>query len=179
MRINKGTYLIIILLLACTPGMAQNAGPFIMTPIAITSGSVSLVATPIVMQGNSKCLSIATGGIRVLETKMNASGKFGASCEEVAPVATPLITLTSLNLSVYPNPTQSTTKLKIEGQFDVNLSARVGIMSMDGKPMMSQMVSMKDLKAGYTLNVASYAAGVYVVTVDFKNEHYPIKLIKL
>ena len=177
MRINKGTYLIIILLLACTTGMAQSAGTFISTPIAMTSGSVSLVSTPFAMTGDNKCLSVATGGIRILETKMNATGKFGASCAEVAPVATTLVSLTTLN--VYPNPAHSTTTLKCEGQFDINLSARVMIMSMDGKPMMSQMVPLKDLKAGYTLNVASYAAGTYVVTVDFKNEHYPIKLIKL
>ena len=166
------------MLLACTTGMAQSVTPFVMTPIAITSGSVSLIGgSPIIVEGNNKCLSVATGGIRILEIKMNAGGKFGASCEEVAPVATPLITLTSLNL--YPNPTHSTSILKCEGRFDINLSCVIRVMSMDGRMMMSQMVAMKDLQAGYTINAGSYAAGTYVVTVDFKNQHYDKKLIKL
>lgn len=166
------------MLLACATGMAQNATPFTMTPIAITSGNVSLIGgSPIMVNGNSKCLSVSTGGIRTMEIKMNGGGKFGASCEEVAPVATPLITLSSLNL--YPNPTHSISILKCEGRFDVNLSCQVRIMSIDGKMMMSQMVAMKDLQAGYTINAGSYAAGIYVVTVDFMNQHYDKKLIKL
>ncbi|MEO8173075.1 MAG: T9SS type A sorting domain-containing protein [Sediminibacterium sp.] len=178
MRINKGTYLVIIMLLACTTGMAQMSTPFIMTPIAITSGSTSLVGgSPITMEGGSKCLTVSTGGIRSLETRLNGTGKFGASCEEVAPVATPLITLTSINL--YPNPTRTTTMLKCEGQFDANLSCQIRVISMDGKVMMSQMVPMKDLQAGLMINASSYAVGTYAVTIDFKNEHYSKKLIKL
>jgi hypothetical protein len=176
MRINKGTYLFIVMLLACATGIAQTTVPFTMSPIALTSGSVSLSGgNPIVMEGNGKCLNVATGGIRTLAIKLNANGKFG--CEEVPPQTTPLITLTSLK--VYPNPTHSTSILKCEGQFDANLSCQVRVMSVDGRMMMSQMVPMKDIQAGYTINASAYAAGTYVVTVDFMNQHYNLKLIKL
>jgi hypothetical protein len=178
MRINKGTYLIIVMLLACTTGMAQTASPFIMTPIAITSGTTSMIGgTPINFDGNGKCLTVSTGGLRTLETRMSSTGKFGASCEEVAPVATPLITLTSINL--FPNPTHTVTTLKCEGQFDVNLSAMVRVISMDGKMMMSKMITMKELKAGYVIDASSYAVGTYAVTVNFMNQQESRKLIKL
>ena len=133
--------------------------------------------SPISSEGNSKCLSVAVGGIRSLEVKMNAKGKFGASCEEVAPVATPLITLTDLNL--YPNPTHGKSLLKCTGQFDANLSCLVRVISMDGKMMISKMVPMKELTIGFTIDASSYAVGTYAVTIDFMNQHESRKLIKL
>jgi hypothetical protein len=175
MRINKGTYLIIILLLACTTGMAQMNAPFSMSPIATTGTMVSNGGTPIVLDGNGKCLSVSSG-LSTLNISNNGKGVFGASCVETAPVA-PVITLTSLN--VYPNPTHSTSILKCEGQFDANLFCQVRIISIDGRTMMNQMVAMKDLQAGYTLNVSSYAAATYIVNVSFMNQNYNKKLIKL
>ncbi len=166
------------MLLACTTGIAQTAASFIITPIAITSGKTSLIgASPVTMDGGNKCLTVSTGGLRAMEVVMNGNGKFGASCEEVPPVATPLITLTSIN--IFPNPTHTTTTLKCEGQFDVNLSAMVRVISMDGKIMMSKMISMKELKAGYLIDASSYAVGTYAVTVNFMNQMESRKLIKL
>jgi hypothetical protein len=166
------------MLLACTTGIAQTAASFVMTPISITSGKTSLVGgSPVVFDGTGKCLVVSTGGLRIMEKGMNSNGKFGASCEEVPPVATPLITLTSIN--VFPNPTHTTTTLKCEGQFDVNLSAMVRVISMDGKIMMSKMIAMKELKAGYIIDASSYAVGTYAVTVNFMNQQESRKLIKL
>ena len=166
------------MLLACSTGMAQTASSFVMNPISITSGRTSIVGgSPIIMDGNGKCLTVSTGGLRGLETRMNSNGKFGASCAEVAPVATPLITLTSIN--IFPNPTHSKTTLKCEGQFDENLSALVRVISMDGKAMMSKMISMKELKAGYVIDASSYAVGNYAVTVAFMDQNQSRILIKL
>jgi hypothetical protein len=80
---------------------------------------------------------------------------------------------------VYPNPTHGLATLKCDGQFDANLSAQVRVMSIEGKMMMSQMVPMKDIQAGFVINAAAYAAGTYVVVMDFMNERYSKKLIKL
>jgi hypothetical protein len=175
MRIKKGPYLFIIMLLACTTGMAQMGGPFSMSPIATSGAIVSNGGSPIVMNGTEKCLNVSSG-LSTMNINNNAKGVYGASCIETPPAAI-LVSIKSLN--VYPNPTHSTSTLKCEGQFDVNLSCQVRIMSMDGKMMMSQMVSMKDVQAGYTINASSYAAGTYVVNVNFMNQNYNIKLIKL
>lgn len=175
MHIKKGTYLFVMLMLACITGMAQAT--YSLSPFAMSAGAVTATGgSPFVGDGKGKCLNVSSG-LSTLSQATNAKGVFGAACVETAPVATVLVSLTSLK--VYPNPTQTTSILKCEGQFDANLSCQVRILSIEGKPMMSQMVPMKELQAGYTLNVASYAAGTYVVSVDFMSQHYNLKLIKL
>lgn len=175
MHIKKGTYLFIMLMLACVTGMAQAT--YSISPFAMSAGAVTATGgSPFVGDGKGKCLNVSSG-LSTLSQATNAKGVFGAACVETAPVATVLVSLTSLK--VYPNPAHTTSILKCEGQFDANLSCQVRILSIEGRPMMSQMVPMKDLQAGYTLNVASYAAGTYVVSVDFMNQHYNLKLIKL
>ncbi|MBV5349224.1 T9SS type A sorting domain-containing protein [bacterium] len=175
MHIKKGTYLFIMLMLACVTGMAQAT--YSISPFAMSAGAVTATGgSPFVGDGKGKCLNVSSG-LSTLSQSTNAKGAFGAACVETAPVATVLVSLTSLK--VYPNPTHTTSILKCEGQFDANLSCQVRILSIEGRPMMSQMVPMKELQAGYTLNVASYAAGTYVVSVDFMSQHYNLKLIKL
>ncbi len=173
MRINKGTYLIIIMLLACTTGMAQM---FSMSPIATTGAASSNGGTPIVLNGSAKCLNVSSGLSTLTAASNGGKGVFGASCVETVPAAA-MVSITSLN--VYPNPTHSTSILKIDGHFDADLSCQVSIIGMDGRVMMKQMVPMKEVQAGYTINAGSYAAGTYVVHVDFMSQNYNLKLIKL
>ncbi|MES2005684.1 MAG: T9SS type A sorting domain-containing protein [Bacteroidota bacterium] len=177
MRIKKGTYMLIALMLTCTAGMAQLSSPFNMSPIASSNGVyVSNGGNPIVMNGSGKCLNVSSG-LSTVNINNNGKGNFGAGCVETPPVASVLVSLTALNL--YPNPTHSTSILKCEGQFDANLSCQVRVMSIDGKMMMSKIVAMKELVAGYMIDASSYAVGTYVVTIDFMSEKYSRKLIKL
>jgi hypothetical protein len=178
MRFNKGTYLVLALLLTCTAGMAQmTANSFRISPIVMTSASsTTMGGTIAVFGGGNKCLTVSTGLSTLTTIATNGTGKFGASCAEVVPVAD-VLTITSL--TVYPNPTHSLTTLKCDGVFDANLFGQVRIISMDGRVVMSQMVAMQELKAGFVINAASFAAGTYVVSVDFMNKHYTTKLIKI
>jgi hypothetical protein len=176
MRINKRTYLLIIVLLACTMGMAQSSTPFSISPIASSNGIIALSCSPIIISGTSKCLNVSSG-MSTLNVNNYGKGVFGASCVENPPVATVSVSLTSIQL--YPNPTHNTSILKCDGQFDANLSCQVRVMSIDGRMMMSQMVPMKDVQAGYTINANNYAAGTYIVTIDFMSQQYSKKLIKL
>lgn len=177
MRFNKVTYLLIIMLLACTAGMAQMTMSFRFTPIVgAASGITTSGSNPIIMQGSGKCVTLSSG-LSAMNIANNGNGEFGAACKEVAPVANVLAV--SVSLKVYPNPTSGMTTLKCEGQFDANLSCQVRIMSMEGKMMMSQMVSMKEVQTGYVINASSYAAGSYVIIMDFMNQRYNLKLIKL
>ena len=176
MRINKGVYFLITIMLACTTGMAQMSAPFSMSPIASSNGiSSSNGGSPIVMTGSGKCLNVSSG-LNALNMSNSARGSFGASCEEKPPAAE-MVSITSLN--VFPNPTLSTSVLKCDGKFDANLSCQLRIVGMDGKVMMSQMVLMKELVTGYTINASAYPAGAYVVSIDFMSQQYARTLIKL
>ncbi len=178
MRINKGTYLIIIFMLACATGMAQMTVPYNMSPIAVSSGNVTANGgNPIVNDGKSKCLNVSSGLNAMTAASTGGHGTFGGSCVEVTPVATVLVSLKDIN--VFPNPTHGLSVIKCEGQFDVNLSCQLTIISMDGRVMFNQMVLMKDMVAGYQINASAYAAGTYVVSVSFMNQTYNKKLIKL
>lgn len=176
MRIDRKLYMVVLgLLLVCGAASAQMN--FVMAPISLSnSQATGIGGTPVIVNGQGKCL-VVTSGIGALAISNNGKGVFGASCVETAPVAPVTLTLTDLKL--YPNPTHNISILKCEGQFDVNLSSMVRVVSMEGRVMMSQMLSMKDLQAGYTLDASKYVAGTYVVTVDFMNQHYSRKLIKL
>lgn len=178
MHIKKGTYLFIMLMLACVTGMAQST--YSLSPFAMSAGAVTATGgSPFVGDGKGKCLNVSSG-LSTLSQATNAKGVFGAACKETPPVAVVQVSVTAISsMKVYPNPTHTTSILKCEGQFDANLSCQVRILSVDGRPMMSQMVPMKELQTGYSLNVASYAAGTYVVSVDFMSQHYNLKLIKL
>lgn len=177
MHIKKGTYLFIMLLLACTTGMAQAT--FSISPFAMSAGSITATGgSPFVGDGKGKCLNVSSG-LSTLSQANNAKGAFGASCIETPPVANVSVSVSLSSINVYPNPTHTTSMLKCEGQFDANLSCQVRIVSMEGRVMMNQMVPMKEVQAGYTLNVGSYAAGTYVVSIDFMSQHYTKKLIKL
>ena len=176
MLTRKVTYILTGLLLICASGVAQFASPFTFTPIASSAGGVVITGgTPIVMNGTGKCLAV-NSGLSTLNINNNSKGSFGASCVETAPVAV-VVSVTSVNL--YPNPTHGMTILKCAGQFDANLSCQVRVISMDGKPMMSKIVPMKDVVAGYQINASGFPAGNYIVTLEFMNEQYSAKLIKL
>jgi len=177
MRTKKGTYLFIALMLAFTTGMAQMSMPFSMAPIASSGNTLtSSGGNPIVMDGKGKCL-VVTSGLRTLEVIANNSGSFGAACVETPPVATVSVELTNINL--YPNPTHSTSILKIDGRFDANLSCQISVYTIDGKRMSSQIVPIKEVQAGFTINANTYAVGTYVVSLDFMDQKYTRKLIKL
>lgn len=175
MRI-KGLYLVIVLMLTCTVGMAQRFSPLSFSPLANSSNGVTITSSPFVIAGKAKCFT-ATSGLAVLGIANNGKGEFGVGCEEKPPVAD--VVNFELSLKLYPNPTTGPVTLKCEGNFDVNLFCQVRVVSIDGRTMMSQMVAMKDLKAGYSFSAASYAAGTYAVVIDFMSHRYNVKLIKV
>jgi hypothetical protein len=175
MRI-KGLYLVIVLLLACVAGRSQRFSPLSFSPIANSSGGATVTSSPFVLAGKGKCFT-ATSGLAVLGIANNGKGEFSTSCEERPPVAD--VVNFELTLKLFPNPTTGPVTLKCEGNFDVNLFCQIKVVSMDGRTMMSQMVPMKDVKAGFVFNTASYAAGTYAVVIDFMSHRYNVKLIKV
>ena len=169
MLTKKLTYIIVFLVLACA-GKAQMSISFLGT----NSG---IIATPSVnISGSGKCLSIG-GSASALNIANNGTGLFQAACQEKPPVADTM--RFSLSLNVYPNPTRGSAMLKAAGEFDQNLQCLVKVMAMDGKVMLGQMVPMSKVKAGYMINANSWAAGIYVVTVELMNKRYSLQLSKL
>ncbi|MBW0176346.1 T9SS type A sorting domain-containing protein [Sediminibacterium sp.] len=159
-----------VLVLACTSGKAQMS-------ISFLSSNSGIVSTPSVnISGSAKCLSIG-GSATSLTIANNGTGLFQAACQEKPPVAD--TTRFSLSLNVYPNPTRGSTMLKAAGDFDQNLFCQVKVVALDGKVILGQNVAMSKIKAGYMINGNAWAAGVYVVIVEFMNKRYSLQLSKL
>jgi len=172
----KGTYLLIIVLFAfVVKGRSQVFSPLSFSPIAVSGAGATITSSSFVVAGKGKCFT-ATSGLAVLSIANNAKGEFGVGCVEKPPVAD--IVEFSMSLKVFPNPVSGPATLKCEGNFDENLFCQVRIVSIDGKMMMSQMVAMKEVKAGFVFNAAAYTAGAYAVVVDFMDHRYSVKFIK-
>ena len=175
MLFKKETYLIIFLLFATFVGKSQMSLSF--SPIAFsTSGVTATGGTPLIINGAGKCLTVGSG-LSSLTIAYNNNGTFGESCKEVAPIAA--INNISVSLKLYPNPTNGPVTIKCEGQFDANLYCQLRVFTLEGRMMMNKMVLMQEIKAGYLINANNYAAGTYVITIDFMNERYNTKMIKL
>lgn len=176
MPIKLRTYFSVLLLLACSSGMAQLTSSYSFSSLSFGNGT--LVSTESVMINSTvKCLSISNG-ISTMQVSKNGTGVFGASCNAIPPVA-PTVFDFSMSLSVYPNPTKGMSILKAKGQFDQDLSCMVRVMSIDGKMMMSQMVPMREVVSGYSINANAYAPGKYIVSVEFMGQRYNMTLVKI
>lgn len=159
-----------VLVLACTTGKAQMS-------ISFLSTNSGIISTPFVnIGGSAKCLTIG-GSAAALGIANNGTGLFQTACQEKPPVADTM--RFSLSVSVYPNPTRGSAMLKASGDFDQNLSCMVKVVAMDGKVLLGQMVPMSQIKSGYQINGNAWAAGSYVVMVEFMNKRYSLQLSKL
>jgi hypothetical protein len=161
--------------LLCKFGNAQIVTSFNFLPIvsALESEVVS-GGSPISITGNGKCLQVTGGGIGVFTLGLNEQGLFGASCKETAPIAN-----ITASFSAYPNPTHGQCLIKCAGLFDAGLSCQLQISGMDGKMFLTNVVTMNDLQTCYSLNLAGYPSGTYLVSINLMARTYTLKLIKL
>lgn len=174
MQIKKVSYLLLTFLLVTLAGKAQLSA-FGFSSIGSTNGAI-VSTNPVLVAGSAKCLAVS-GGAAPLNIANNGTGLFGSGCVETAPAAD--TTSFSLSLNVYPNPTRGAAIIKASGSFDQNLASLVRVIAVDGKVMFNQMVPMSSIKAGYTINASSYAAGNYNVVIELMNKRYTLRLIKL
>lgn len=165
------------LLLVCSAGMAQLSTSCSFSSICGGDKGTLGVASPLLVYSKTKCLTVSNG-LGVLDIANNGNGHFDASCREIPPVG-PSIPEFSLSLSVYPNPTRGMSTLKCKGNFDAGLSCMVRVVSFDGKVMLSQVVPMTAMVAGWTLDLSNYTSGTYMVNVELIRQQYNLKLIRL
>ncbi len=176
MHFKKRIYILLVLLLTCSAGMAQLTTAFSFSAIS-SAGANMGVSTPILFDAQSKCLSVSNG-VSLLSVANNGSGLFNTACKEVPPTAPPPAAI-SLSLTVYPNPTRGMSLLKCKGSFDPSLSCTVRVIGLDGRMIMNQVVSMVTLQTGWMIDLSSYAAGTYSVNVELMRQQYSLKLVKL
>lgn len=176
MHFKKRTYILLALLLTCSAGMAQLTTTFSFSSIG-SAGANMGVSTPILVDAQSKCLSVSNG-VGLLSVANNAGGLFNTACKEVPPTVPPPAAI-SFSLTVYPNPTRGMSLLKCKGDFDASLSCTVRVIGLDGRMVLNQVVPMVTLQTGWMIDLSNYASGTYTVNVELMRQQHSLKLVKL
>lgn len=176
-RFFKGNKMIFICLLMIfyNNGSAQFFHSF--SPIAYSkNGLTATGGNAIIINGKSKCLIVASG-ISSLNIANNGNGVFSTVCKEVSPIAN--FAASAVSMILFPNPVISEAKIMFTGQVDADLSCQIRVMNIEGKIFLNKLVLMKEVQVGYMFQAGLYPAGTYLVTVEFMNKLYTMKLIKL
>jgi len=173
-RYTRQVISFIVVLLWCFNLSAQNVNS-INTVFSIgavgNSGSTSPIFSGPVVLDASSCIKLYSG----LGTYSATSpGLFVSSC------IVPAFTNISLSLISYPNPATTTVWIKT-AQPVIETSARISLalIGADGKTLGSYTTSVAQLSAGYAINIANKAPGVYHIRYKVNAQSGELKMIKV
>ena len=164
----------VFVLLCCNSLRAQNINP-ISTVFSIgslgTTGSISPTFSGPVVIDAAACIKLSSG----LSTyNATTAGLFISSC------IVPAFSNTPLKLICYPNPVTTTLWVKTaEPVMETSATVSVALIGADGKTVGSYNTSVAQLSAGYAINVASKAAGVYYIRYKSITQTGELKIIKV
>lgn len=164
----------ILVLLCCQSISAQNANSintvFSIGSVGNTGSTSPIFSGPVVLDASS-CIKLYSG----LNTyNATTPGLFVSSC------IVPAFTNTPLKLICYPNPVTTTVWVKT-AQPVLETSARISLalIGADGKTVGAYTTSVAQLSAGYAINVANKAAGVYYIHYKANIQTGDLKIIKV
>jgi hypothetical protein len=92
----------------------------------------------------------------------------------------PAFTNSKLQLICYPNPVTTTVWVKTaEPVMESSATVSLALIGADGKTVGAYNTSVAQLNAGYAINVASKAAGVYYIRYKANTQTGDLKIIKV
>jgi hypothetical protein len=164
----------VFVLLWCKGLSAQNVNP-ISTVFSI--GSVGTIGSatpnfsgPVVIDA-AACIQLSSG----LSTyNATTAGLFVSSC------IVPAFTNSPLKLICYPNPVTTTVWVKTaEPVVEKSATVSLALIGADGKTVGAYNTSLAQLNAGFAINVANKAAGVYYIRYRSITQTGELKIIKV
>ena len=164
----------VFVLLCCNSLRAQNINP-ISTVFSIgavgNSGSTTPTFSGPVVIDAAACIKLSSG----LSTyNATTAGLFISSC------IVPAFTNTKLQLICYPNPVTATLWVKTaEPVMEASATVSLALIGADGKTVGAYNTSVAQLSAGYAINVANKAAGVYYIRYKSITQTGELKIIKV
>ena len=164
----------VFVLLCCNSLRAQNINP-ISTVFSIgavgNSGSTTPTFSGPVVIDAAACIKLSSG----LSTyNATTAGLFISSC------IVPAFSNKPLKLICYPNPVTTTLWVKTaEPVMETSATVSLALIGADGKTVGSYNTSVAQLSAGYAINVASKAAGVYYIRYKSITQTGELKIIKV
>ncbi len=164
----------VFVLLCCNSLRAQNINPistvFSIGAVGNSGSTTPTFSGPVVLDASS-CIKLYSG----LNTyNATTPGLFITSC------IVPAFSNTPLKLICYPNPVTTTLWVKTaEPVLETSATVSLALIGADGKTVGSYNTSVAQLSAGYAINVASKAAGVYYIRYKSITQTGELKIIKV
>jgi hypothetical protein len=161
-------------LLCCKGLRAQNINPistvFSIGAVGSIGSTTPNFSGPVVIDADA-CIKISSG----LSTyNATTAGLFVSSC------IVPAFTNTKLQLICYPNPVTTTVWVKTaEPVMESSATVSLALIGADGKTVGAYTTSVAQLSAGYAINVANKAAGVYYIRYKANTQTGDLKIIKV
>lgn len=164
----------VFVLLCCNSLSAQNVNPistvFSIGAVGNTGSTTPSFSGPVVIDA-AACIKLSSG----LSTyNATTAGLFVSSC------IVPAFTNKPLTLICYPNPVTTTLWVKTaEPVIETSATVSLALVGADGKTVGAYNTSVAQLSAGYAINVANKAAGVYYIRYKSITQTGELKIIKV
>ncbi len=164
----------VFVLLCCNGLRAQNINPistvFSIGAVGNTGSTTPSFSGPVVIDA-AACIKLSSG----LGTyNATTAGLFVSSC------IVPAFSNTPLKLICYPNPVTTTLWVKTaEPVIETSATVSLALVGADGKTVGAYNTSVAQLSAGYAINVANKAAGVYFIRYKSITQTGELKIIKV
>ena len=169
---KKGFILLWILLVMASVQSKSQSPAFLVSSVGpATGGNVNTIANSSVINLNSisNCIDVKSGLI-VLNGLRN-SGTFAMSCEVN-------LQINQLGIKMYPNPVETTTKVKLSKSFLVDQYFNVSILTTDGVLVKNSKELGSTLLQGIIMDLSFLNGGTYVLKVESQNYIDVVKFIK-
>ena len=164
----------VVVLLCCNGLRAQNINPistvFSIGAVGSIGSTTPSFSGPVVIDA-AACIKLSSG----LGTySATTAGLFVSSC------IVPAFANTPLKLICYPNPVTTTLWVKTaEPVVETSAPVSLALVGADGKTVGAYNTSVAQLSAGYAINVANKAAGVYYIRYKSITQTGELKIIKV
>lgn len=161
---------IIVLVSFLMIGVLSKAqmGIFVMSSVGAMPGTAS---NGLAIQFNSiaACIDVQTG-VAVLNGA-RGNGQFAINCEVT-------MKFNSLGIKMFPNPVNSTTKVKLNNTPPLNETFNLTIWTTEGMLVRTQKETGYNLFQGLNMDLSALIAGTYVLKIESPAYVDAIKFIK-
>ncbi len=147
---------------------AQSSANFMMSSMGSIPGASN---TGMAIQFNSiaTCLNVQNG-VAVLNG-VRGSGQFAINCEVT-------LKINSLGIKLYPNPVNTTTKVKLTNTPALIETFNLSVWTTEGALLSTRKESGYNLFQGINLDVSALGSGTYVLKIESENYVDALKFIK-
>ena len=145
-----------------------QGGIFIMSSVGVLPGTASN-GLAIHFNSIADCIDVKTG--LAVFNGVRGNGQFAINCEVS-------LKINSLGIKLYPNPVNTTTKVKFVNTPPLTETFNLSVWTTEGALLSTRKESGYNLFQGINLDVSALGLGSYVLKIESQNYVDALKFIK-